>query len=179
MLRWRLLLGMFIIAALVALCWLDDRMPAIPGVWLMPLAVAAALLATKESWTWRLWRECVRWLDCLRRQCAVGGERLVGAILEPRWGHALRCLHSPFVVLLLIFGRNVVLQKARRQYGQPCHGHLRPRLYWANALVRGPIADYFGASVPWRRGSIVVKMGDIGAYTGRTADWPPQNGAAD
>jgi phosphatidate cytidylyltransferase len=47
MLRWRLLLGTVIIAALVALCWLDHRAK-LPGVWLMPVAVAAAMLATQE-----------------------------------------------------------------------------------------------------------------------------------
>ena len=48
MLRWRLLLGTLIIAALVALCWLDNRATAMPGAWLMPVAIAATVLATKE-----------------------------------------------------------------------------------------------------------------------------------
>ncbi len=48
MLRWRLLLGSLIIAALVVLCWLDNRETAMPGAWLLPVAVVAALLATKE-----------------------------------------------------------------------------------------------------------------------------------
>jgi phosphatidate cytidylyltransferase len=47
MLRWRLLLGTLIIAALVGLCWLDSR-ATVPGVWLFPIVIAATVLATKE-----------------------------------------------------------------------------------------------------------------------------------
>ena len=47
MLRWRLVLGTLIIAALVGLCWLDAQAN-MPGVYLLPVAVLAAVLATKE-----------------------------------------------------------------------------------------------------------------------------------
>src|SRR3990172_2729 len=47
MLRWRLLLIVVFIWALVGLCWLDWR-AARPGIWLLPLAIAAALLAAGE-----------------------------------------------------------------------------------------------------------------------------------
>ena len=47
MLRWRLLLGTLIIAVLIGLCWLDCG-ATVPGIWLLPVAIAAALLATKE-----------------------------------------------------------------------------------------------------------------------------------
>jgi phosphatidate cytidylyltransferase len=47
MLHWRILLGALLIAALVALCWLDAR-AGIPGVWLMPLAIVVGLLAGDE-----------------------------------------------------------------------------------------------------------------------------------
>ncbi|MEA1951042.1 MAG: phosphatidate cytidylyltransferase [Planctomycetota bacterium] len=47
MLKWRLILGVLIIAALVALCWLD-HLAARPGVWLMPVAVVLAVLASGE-----------------------------------------------------------------------------------------------------------------------------------
>ncbi|MEN6405842.1 MAG: phosphatidate cytidylyltransferase [Thermoguttaceae bacterium] len=47
MLRWRLLLGTLLIAALVGLCWLDAR-ASLPGAWLLPVALAAAALATRE-----------------------------------------------------------------------------------------------------------------------------------
>jgi phosphatidate cytidylyltransferase len=49
-LRWRLLLGAFFIAALAGLCWLDARqvLGAPPGMWLFPLAVLLALAASGE-----------------------------------------------------------------------------------------------------------------------------------
>ena len=56
MLRWRLLLGTLIIAALVGLCWLDAQPISIlaypsptPGVWLLPLVAIIAILATQET----------------------------------------------------------------------------------------------------------------------------------
>lgn len=47
MLRWRLLLGAAFIAALVGLLWLDAR-AATPGVYLLPLAIVLAILASEE-----------------------------------------------------------------------------------------------------------------------------------
>jgi phosphatidate cytidylyltransferase len=47
MLRWRLLLSVVFISALVALCWLDLRAER-PGIVLLPLALVAALLAAGE-----------------------------------------------------------------------------------------------------------------------------------
>jgi phosphatidate cytidylyltransferase len=48
MLRWRLLLGTLIIAALAGMCWLD-HLASLPGTWLMPLAVVFAVFATAET----------------------------------------------------------------------------------------------------------------------------------
>jgi phosphatidate cytidylyltransferase len=48
MLRWRLVLGTVIIAALAGLCWLD-HLASLPGTWLMPLAVIFVILATQEA----------------------------------------------------------------------------------------------------------------------------------
>ena len=47
MLRWRLLLGTVIVAALVGLCWLDQA-SAIPGVVLLPILMIFALLGSQE-----------------------------------------------------------------------------------------------------------------------------------
>ena len=47
MLRWRLLLGTLVIAALVGLCWLDAN-AAVPGIWLLPVVVLVTVLATQE-----------------------------------------------------------------------------------------------------------------------------------
>jgi phosphatidate cytidylyltransferase len=47
MLRWRLTLGVLLIAVLVALCWLDHQ-AATPGIWLLPLALVLSVLASHE-----------------------------------------------------------------------------------------------------------------------------------
>lgn len=47
MLRWRLLLGTLLIAALGILCWLDQRAP-VPGLWLFPVALGCTFAATNE-----------------------------------------------------------------------------------------------------------------------------------
>ncbi|MBN1394311.1 MAG: phosphatidate cytidylyltransferase [Pirellulales bacterium] len=47
MLRWRFLLGTLIVAALAGLCWLDIHAP-VPGLYLMPVVVLIAVLATRE-----------------------------------------------------------------------------------------------------------------------------------
>ena len=47
MLRWRLLLGIAIVATLVGLCWLDHG-AALRGVWLLPVAILFTLAATGE-----------------------------------------------------------------------------------------------------------------------------------
>jgi phosphatidate cytidylyltransferase len=47
MLRWRLLLGFMIIAALIGLCWLDQR-ASIPGIYLLPVGLLLVVLASSE-----------------------------------------------------------------------------------------------------------------------------------
>jgi len=47
MLYWRILLGISIIVALVGLCWLD-HLTATPGVWLLPVAIVFATMASGE-----------------------------------------------------------------------------------------------------------------------------------
>lgn len=47
MLRWRLLLGTIIIAALAGLCWLDHSAP-LPGLYLLPVAALVTVAATGE-----------------------------------------------------------------------------------------------------------------------------------
>ncbi len=47
MLRWRLLLGTLLISVLGVLCWLDHH-ASIPGLWLFPVGLLFALLATGE-----------------------------------------------------------------------------------------------------------------------------------
>ena len=47
MLRWRLIFGFLLIALMIALCWADVRSDR-PGIYLVPLAMIACVLATKE-----------------------------------------------------------------------------------------------------------------------------------
>jgi phosphatidate cytidylyltransferase len=47
MLRWRITLGVLIVAALIGFCWLDAR-SSVPGLWLMPLAFLIAVLGSQE-----------------------------------------------------------------------------------------------------------------------------------
>jgi phosphatidate cytidylyltransferase len=47
MLRWRLIFGTLIIAALAGLCWLD-HLASLPGTWLMPLAAIFVVFAASE-----------------------------------------------------------------------------------------------------------------------------------
>lgn len=47
MLRWRLILGTCLIAAVVGLCWLDYH-ATVPGIVFMPLALVLSLLASQE-----------------------------------------------------------------------------------------------------------------------------------
>ncbi len=163
MLRWRLLLGAFIIAALVALCWLDNRTTAIPGVWLMPLAVAAALLATKEF----LDLAAVAGVRPLRWTVYVGNVLLVvsawSVILEPRWGTPLLFAFA-VVVLLVIFGEMWCYRKPGGNMAKLATGIFAlvyvGLMLWFAAQLR--ILWGVGALAAW---VIVVKMGDTGAYT--------------
>jgi phosphatidate cytidylyltransferase len=47
LLHWRLILGTLLIAAVAGLCWLDYH-AAITGIWFMPIALALTVLASKE-----------------------------------------------------------------------------------------------------------------------------------
>ena len=47
MLRWRLLLGTVLVAAMTGLCWLDHG-ASTPGIWLLPVALAFSVLASAE-----------------------------------------------------------------------------------------------------------------------------------
>ena len=69
----------------------------------MPVALVAAVLATKRSSTWPPPRECARSLDRLCRQRALGSKHLV-AVSRPTMGHCLMLSPSAFVVLLVFVG---------------------------------------------------------------------------
>jgi phosphatidate cytidylyltransferase len=163
MLRWRLLFGTLIIAALVALCWLDNCATATPGVWLLPVAVLAALLATKEV----LDLAALGGMHPLRWTVYVGNVLLVlstwSGILEPRWATPLLFTFG-IVVLLVFFGE-------MWRYKKP-GGNTANLAAGVFALVYIGVMLWFAAQlrIMWGVGAlaawvIVVKMGDTGAYT--------------
>ncbi len=80
MLHWRLLLGVLLIAALVGLCWLD-HLAALPGSWLMPVAVLLAVLASGE----------------ILRLCRSAGLKPIGWVVY--FGNILLVASPWFVVL--------------------------------------------------------------------------------
>ncbi len=171
MLRWRLLLGTLIIAALAGLCRLDAS-AATPGVWLMPVAVAAAVLATRESLDLlaAAGMNPPRRLVYLANLVLIVGTWLVdcGKFCDVRSVHLPLSMHWPMsiacVFLLAIFF--VEMLRYRKPGG-------------ATANVAGGVLAFFyvgvmlhyalllrlsfgvGAMVAW---IIVVKMGDTGAY---------------
>ena len=95
MLRWRLLLGTLIIAVLVALCWLDYR-ATMPGVWLLPLAIIAAVLATKELLDLAALAGLrpLRWTVYLRQHSA-GGQRLADDVRTDLYSYCRSAASSP------------------------------------------------------------------------------------
>jgi phosphatidate cytidylyltransferase len=163
MLRWRLLLGTLLIAALVVLCWLDHATTALPGAWLLPVAVAAALLGTKETLD-------LAALAGMRPPCwtvYVGNVLLVmsawAVALDPSW-QTPSLLLLGIMALLVIFG-------AMSQYEKP-GGNMADVAGGVFALVYVGLMLWFAVQlrITWGVGAlaawvIVVKMGDTGAYT--------------
>jgi phosphatidate cytidylyltransferase len=168
MLRWRLILGTLIVAVLIGLCWLDAR-AAVPGVWLMPVVVLAAILGTQET------------LDLL----AAAGLRPVRSIV-----HGVNLFEIVFPWLLWTkyhdaagFSMNIwtiggiavplfalFLAEIRRyrKPGESIANLAGGFLAWAyigltlSTAVTFRILAGIGVMAAW---IIVVKMGDTGAYT--------------
>lgn len=166
MLRWRLLLGTLFVVALIALGWLDHRGDW-PGLWLAPVVVLIAMLATGE-------------ILHLQR---LGGARPLGAvvyfgnlaILAACWwklgfgdpsGFSLEgpALALALAVLALFVGE-------MRRYEKPggitanlaagCFGLVYVGLLLAVVVL---LRLRYGIAALATL-LIVVKMGDIGAYT--------------
>ena len=178
MLRWRLLLGTLIIAALVALCWLDSRETTMPGAWLMPVAVVVVALATKEFLDLAVvaGMRPVRWTVYVGNLLLATGTWL--AIVEEHWRKGLplewgvsdvACeivvVASLAVAVLLVF-----LGQMWR-YKKP-GGNMANLAVAVFALVYIGLMLWFAVQMrmAWGVGAlaawvIVVKMGDTGAYT--------------
>ncbi len=167
MLRWRLLLGTLIIAALAVLCWLDTH-PEGPGRWLLPVAFIAAALATGEM------------LDLL----AAAGMRPVPWVVYSvnfllvlsgwtPWFERLTGLPLPepaLDVAAIAVAVFAVFVSEMYRYRKPGHavaniaGGIFAMVYIGLMLkfaIWLRLVYHIGALVSW---IIVVKMGDTGAY---------------
>jgi phosphatidate cytidylyltransferase len=171
MLRWRLLLGTLLIAALVVLCWLDHR-AATPGVWLMPLAMVLSVLASHEM----LSLLSARGLQPLASVVHGGSLLIVGTNLATIWWptHALSPLGWPMAGFAL--GVVAAFAGEMQRYERP--GEVMERLALAifgmayvgvllSFVVQLRLLDTAGRfGVPALVSLvIVVKMCDTGAYT--------------
>jgi len=178
MLRWRLLLGTLLIAALVGLCWLDHRAAAgLKGVWLAPVLVALAVLATHEILAlesavgltpvpWVVYAGnlvvlATPWVAFLLRH-GTDGSRPSGTAATPSAGHEVAMALALMVILALV-------AEMRR--------YQRPGTVIVNTAAAAFALSYVGLLLSfaielrlrWGVGAlasllIVVKSGDSGAY---------------
>jgi phosphatidate cytidylyltransferase len=165
MLRWRLLLGTLVIAALVALCWLDAGAPR-PGLWLLPIAIILTVLATKEvlDLLAAAGMQPMPWVVYLANLLVVVSPWITNGkgLLPLQIAKAAPDLAAP--VLLAIF--LVELGRYRKPGGNTANiaagifavVYIGIMLQLAVALR---MAWGVGALASW---IIVVKMGDTGAY---------------
>jgi phosphatidate cytidylyltransferase len=174
MLRWRLLLGFVIVAALVGLCWLD-YLARVPGVYLLPVGLVLVVLATSEL------------LDMLaaggmkpRKGMVYGGNILLFAScwLPAAWNWISLWIKLPeptpnaFAGMAVIFAGCVfaVFLAEIARYEKP-GGHLANLAASVFALAYVGMMFFFVAELrlTWGIGAlasmiVAVKMGDIGAY---------------
>jgi phosphatidate cytidylyltransferase len=170
MLRWRLLLGTLIVAAIAGLCWLDARSP---GAGLLPLAIVLTLLGTAEV----LYLARAGGIRPLAWPVYCGNLLIVAGCYGSEMARLLAAYHhwpsSQYLGALpaLVVALLVVLAAEMARYEKPggtfanlgvsvfalCYVGLmfsfavNLRLNWGIAALASWI--------------IPVKMGDIGAYT--------------
>ena len=181
MLRWRLLLGTLIIAVLIGLCWLDCGATVL-GIWLLPVAIAAALLATKEMLDLlaAAGMKPARWLVYLGNFVVVVGAWIVQvwAVQSGRpTGYSLSTPPRPCAWLLLTSPAATVFAFVFAMFFVEMLRYRQPGGVTANVagvlafLYIGITLQYalllrlwFGVGVlaTW---ILVVKMGDTVAYT--------------
>lgn len=168
MLRWRLILGTLLIAAVVALCWLDYH-AATPGVWFLPIALVLTVMASKEM----LWLLAAREWYPIPAVVYLGNLLIVGSNFVPvlrgdpypnNWGFVAFTL-----MVLVAFGGEM------RRYTEPGKSMLNVgltilSLAYVGLLLsivcqlRFMLGPYAGLAALISL-IAVVKLGDIGAYT--------------
>jgi phosphatidate cytidylyltransferase len=163
MLRWRLLLGTLLVAAIIGLGWLDAR-SAMPGVWLMPVALGIVVLSGQEALELMVpsGARFPAWPVHLGNLVLVLGAWLPGLLRWPAGPHVESAL---FLAVWLLF---IV---AVAQYGGPGGNTARlAAAVLAVAYVGWMLAFAVQLRMHWGVGAlasliVVVKMGDTGAYT--------------
>jgi phosphatidate cytidylyltransferase len=181
MLRWRLLLGTLIIAALLGLCWLDHLAPThglFAGTYLLPLGIVLVVLGSQEV---------IQMLEAggmkpCKGVIYVGNILLFASSWLPAawtaWGPKNTdpngaMLANPFAWMAAIFAVGVfaAFLSAIRRYEKP-GGNLANVAATVFALAYVGLMFFFIAQLrlSWGIGAlasmiIVVKMGDTGAYT--------------
>ena len=178
MLRWRLLLGTLIIAALVALCWLDNRATAMPGVWLHARGYCRCAVGHQGGLgLGGGGRNAPAAMDGLCRQCPAGGQHLAGHA-DGIWRKGLplnvayrRSLGEIVVLSALAVAVLLVFLGEMWRYKKP-GGNTANLAAGVFALVYVGLMLWFAVQlrIVWGVGAlaawvIVVKMGDTGAYT--------------
>jgi phosphatidate cytidylyltransferase len=180
MLRWRLVLGTLIIAALAGLCWLD-HLASLPGTWLMPLAVVFVVFAAAEAsqlmaaggaqpraWTVYCGNVLIllsNWIPVILARWNLWQFPAEGRL---SWQQAMALVSWPFAALTIC---TLVLFVDEMRLFQ------RPGRAIANMAASALALVYVGVllsflvqmRLAWGVGAlvsliIVVKMGDTGAY---------------
>jgi len=172
MLRWRLLLGAVLIAALVGLCWFDWH-AARPGFVLLPLAVVAALLAAGELLA--MFRK--RGHDPLAWVVYSGVLLTVLAAAAPGLWPALPLGELGWLPCGLVAGLLLALMGEMRRYDGARHSTVNLSLAVFAVLYVGGLVGFLVALrlVGGGDGKLgmfalvsliaVVKMSDVGQYT--------------
>jgi len=173
MLRWRLLLGTLLIAAVVGLAWLDFKVAPPPGLALLPLALIISLLASNEVLTML----ASRGFQPLASVVYGGNLLIVASNAVPTY---FRTQEPPvsdmtYPLLALTFAVLCAMAGEMQRYKQPgsvvVHIALATfALVYVGLLLSFLVQIRVIREAPVRMGVLVafiatVKMGDIGAYT--------------
>ena len=165
MLRWRLLLGTALIAGVIGLCWLD-ALAATPGIWLLPLALAATVLATREllDLLAAAGMRPVPWVIYLMNVLLVTSPWMLASEHLQRFFIPDLLLNIGVPVLVIFLAEMCRYEKPGGSTANIAAGILA--LVYVGMLLRLAVSLRIG----WGMGAlaswiIVVKMGDIGAYT--------------
>lgn len=176
MLRWRLLLGSLLIAALVTLCWLDHH-ATLPGPYLFPLALLATILGSSEIiymmraggmhplpwvvYTGNILLLVSNWVaPLLAHSTRAASATRVGTVADDQWP----LLALGIGVLLAFLGE---MQRYEKPGGVVIN--LASAIF-ALAYVGVLLSFVVQLRMLWGIGAlaslvVVVKMGDTGAYT--------------